>query len=208
MFDQVHRLAAARRRVQRQARGLTAEQIGAGLVAARGWERQSGRDEHAGLGAGWEVEEWERIAALVASGGPGAVYDVALDAQAQAWLAEWEQQLQAGRRARQQRPARPVPPVPPPDRVQVKVVVPGEAGRRLEALAEGLGWSAERVLAVLAEHVRVDGDGLVHVPPVPVTPAPPGMESHREQPPAVYRERPRFGREDYGDSYGGPALDW
>ncbi|MFE1318358.1 hypothetical protein [Kitasatospora phosalacinea] len=71
MFDEGHRLAAARRRVQRQARGLTAEQIGAGLAAARDWERQSGRDEHAGLGAVWEVEEWERIAALVTAGGAG-----------------------------------------------------------------------------------------------------------------------------------------
>ncbi|MFF2630922.1 hypothetical protein ACFVUN_34805 [Kitasatospora griseola] len=205
MFDQVHRLASARKRVQRQARGMTAEQIGAGLVAARDWERHSGRDEGAGLGAVWEVEEWERIDALVRPFGPEAVYDVAADEQAQAWLAEWEQQLQAGRRTRQQRP---VPLEPPADRVQVKVAVPGEAGRRLRALAEGLGWSAERVLAVLAEHVQVDGDGLVHVPPVAVTPAPPGLETDYEYPPAVYRERPRFGRDDYGDSYGGPALDW
>ncbi|MFD5566237.1 hypothetical protein [Kitasatospora griseola] len=51
-------------------------------------------------------------------------------------------------------------------------------------------------------------DGLVHVPPVAVTPAPPGLETDHEHPPAVYRERPRFGRDEDGDSYGGPALDW
>ncbi|MFD5566229.1 hypothetical protein [Kitasatospora griseola] len=64
------------------------------------------------------------------------------------------------------------------------------------------------MLAVLAEHVRFDGDGLVHVPAVALTPVPPGLEAHQERPPVVYRERPRFGRDDYGDSYGGPALDW
>ncbi|MFJ1796652.1 hypothetical protein [Kitasatospora griseola] len=156
----------------------------------------------------WEVEEWERIDALMRSGLPGAVYDVAADAQAQEWLAEWNEQVQAGRRARPRRPARPVPLEAPPDRVRVEVVVPGEAGRRLAALAAERGWSAERVLAVLAEHVQVDGDGLVHVLPVAVTPAPPGLE-YQERPPASYQPvRPRFGREDYGDSYGGPALDW
>ncbi|MGW4809228.1 hypothetical protein [Kitasatospora sp. NPDC004272] len=207
-MNEVERFAAARRRVQRQAQGRTAEQVGAGLVAARAMARQAGRDEHAGPGPAWEVQEWERIAVLVAAGGAGAVYDVALDERAQAWLAESEQRVQAGRRARQQHLVRPVPLEAPVDRVEVRVVVPGEAGRRLAALAQGLGWSAERVLAVLAEHVRIDGDGLVHVPAVAVTAAPPGLEPHPERPPVLYRERPRYGREDYGDSYGGPALDW
>ncbi|MFB7948941.1 hypothetical protein ACFC6L_28955 [Kitasatospora phosalacinea] len=193
--------------MQRQARGLTAKQIGAHLVAARDWERQAGRDEHAGPAVAWEVQEWERIAVLVAAGGAGAVYDVALDERAQAWLAEAEQRRRDARRVRQQRPV-PGPLRSPVDRVEVRVVVPGEAGRRLAALAEGLGWSAERVLAVLAEHVQVDGEGLVHVPAVAVTAAPPGLEPHPERPPAVYRERPRYGREDYGEGYGGPMLDW
>ncbi|WP_404871093.1 hypothetical protein ACI1MP_38340 (plasmid) [Kitasatospora griseola] len=203
-MNEVERFAAARRRVQRQAQGRTAEQIGGGLVAARAMARQAGRDEHAGPGEVWEVEEWERIATLVRTGS-WPVYDVARDEQAQAWRTEGEQRQQAARRARQQRPVRPVP---PPGRVEVRVVMPGEAGRRLRALAEGLGWSAERVLAVLAEHVQVDADGLVHVPTVAITAAPPGLEAHRERPPAVYQERPRCGRQDYGDSYGGPALDW
>ncbi|GLW75452.1 hypothetical protein Kpho02_77490 [Kitasatospora phosalacinea] len=206
-MGEVEQRAAARRRVQRQARGLAAEQIGAHLVAARDWERHSGRDEYAGPGPAWEVQEWERISALVAEGGAGAVYDVAADEQAQEWLAEAEQRVQAGRRARQQRPV-PGPLRPPVDRVEVRVVVPGEAGRRLEALAAGLGWSAERVLAVLAEHVQVDNEGLVHVPAVTVTAAPPGPEPHRERLPVLYRERPRYGREDYGEGYDGPALDW
>ncbi|MFI9789113.1 hypothetical protein ACIHEI_37205 [Kitasatospora sp. NPDC051984] len=184
---------------------MTAEQIGVGLVAARDWERQAGRDEHAGLGAAWEVEEWERIDVLVRSGGPGAVYDVARDEQAQAWLAEWEQRLQAGRQGRQRQVRERVRPA---DRVQVRAVLPGEAGRHLRALAEERGWSAERVLAVLAEHVQFDDDGLVHVPPVAVTPAPPGLETDHEHPPVSYQVRPRFGRDDYGDSYGGPMLDW
>ncbi|OKI95132.1 hypothetical protein [Kitasatospora sp. CB01950] len=209
-MDEVERLAAAQRRVQRQAQGRTAEQIGGGLVAARAMARQAGRDEEVGPDAVWEVEEWERIATLVCSGS-WPVYDVALDEQAQAWLAEWEQRMQARRRTRQRQAEQQVRErVQLADRVQVRAVLPGEAGRRLRALAEGLGWSAERVLAVLAEHVQVDADGLVHVPPVAITPAPPGLEAYRERLPAVYREPPRYGREAnaYGEDYLGPALDW
>ncbi|MFD7645877.1 hypothetical protein ACFV4P_35150 [Kitasatospora sp. NPDC059795] len=66
----------------------------------------------------------------------------------------------------------------------------------------------EQLVAVLAEHVQTDGNGLVHVPPVPVTPPLPGLETYRERPPASYQIRPRFGYDDYGDSYSGPALDW
>ncbi|QKW23987.1 hypothetical protein HUT16_00095 [Kitasatospora sp. NA04385] len=60
---------------------------------------------------------------------------------------------------------------------------------------------------VLAAHACLDSDGPVHVPAVAITAPPPGLEAHRERPPAVYRERPRYGREDYGDSYGEPVLD-
>ncbi|MFG2698838.1 hypothetical protein [Kitasatospora sp. NPDC048407] len=216
VMDEVERLSAARRRVQRQAQGRTPEQIGGGLVAARVLVREAGRDEGARPDAGWEAEEWERIATLVRTGS-WLVYDVARDEQAQVWLAEWEQRLQEARRARQRRPARgPVPLEPPPDRVRVQVVVPGEAGRRLRALAAERGWSAERVLAVLAEHVQVDADGLVHVPSVAVTPAPPaGLEPRREPPRTVQRAQSRFGRDAdkrahdaYGEDYLGPALDW
>ncbi|MFE1318357.1 hypothetical protein [Kitasatospora phosalacinea] len=142
----------------------------------------------------------------------------------QVWLAEQEheQQRQAGLRARQQSLTRELAPDglwPPLNRVEVRVVVPGEAGRRLAALAEELGWSAERVLAVLAEHVQANADGLVHVPAVAVTAAPPGLEADRKPPTPVYRERRQrqwsFQRERderardvYGDGYIDPTTDW
>nr|WP_237419007.1 hypothetical protein [Kitasatospora sp. SID7827] len=63
-------------------------------------------------------------------------------------------------------------------------------------------------MEVLAKHVQVNGDGLVHVPAVAVTAAPPGLEPHPERAPVLYRERPRFGRDEGGEGYGGPALDW
>ncbi|RAJ31260.1 hypothetical protein K353_06164 [Kitasatospora sp. SolWspMP-SS2h] len=75
----------------------------------------------------------------------------------------------------------------------------------MRALAPKRGWGHGAGATVLAEHAHFDADGLVHVPAVAVTAAPPGPQAHRERPSAVsYRERPRYGREEDG----GPALDW
>ncbi|MER5642311.1 hypothetical protein ABT095_35895 [Kitasatospora sp. NPDC002227] len=120
--------------------------------------------EDSGLRPMWEAAEWERIAALVGAKG-WAAYDVALDEQAQAWIAEREARLAAERewaervRRKQQEEA---------ERVHLRLSLAGPVGRRLEALARELGVMPERLVAVLVEHVQGGGEGLVHVPAVAV----------------------------------------
>ncbi|MGK4586121.1 hypothetical protein [Kitasatospora sp. HPMI-4] len=153
----------ARRLVQRRAQGKSPEQIEAGRWEAQVWEREAGRMEDSGLRPMWEAAEWERIAALVGAEG-WAVYDVALDGQAQAWITEREVLLAAERKwaervRREQQEAA--------ERV-LCLSLAGPVGRRLEALARELGVMPERLVAVLVEHVQGGGEGLVHVPAVAV----------------------------------------
>ncbi|WP_157531623.1 MULTISPECIES: hypothetical protein [unclassified Kitasatospora] len=121
--------------------------------------------EDSGLRPAQEAGEWERIAQVVRTQG-WPVYDVALDEQAQAWIAEHQargkaQQEQEGRirRSRQERAGR----------VRLEVELSGSVGRGLRELAGSLGVSPEQVLAVLAEHAVSGGEGLVHVPAVSVS---------------------------------------
>ncbi|OKI25169.1 hypothetical protein [Streptomyces sp. CB03911] len=150
--------------MQQKAQGNSPDQLTAGLQEAQWWERECGRVEGSGLRPAQEAAEWERIAELVpAQGWP--VYDVALDEQAQAWIAEHQNRVTAQkeqeervRRARQERAGR----------VRLQVKLSGSVGRGLRELAGALGVGPERVLAVLAEHAVSGGEGLVHVPAVSV----------------------------------------
>ncbi|MFJ8444363.1 hypothetical protein [Kitasatospora griseola] len=155
------RIGFARRLVQRRAQGKSPERI-----EASRWEaREAGRIEDSGLRPVWEAAEWERISALV--GGEGwAVYDVALDGQAQAWITEREAQLTAEREwaqwlPREQREAA--------ERVHLRLSLAGPVGRRLEVLARELGVMPGHLVEVLVEHAQAGGEGLGHVPAVAVT---------------------------------------
>ncbi|WP_425556348.1 hypothetical protein, partial [Kitasatospora nipponensis] len=128
------------------------------------WERESGRVEGYGLRPAQEAAEWERIAELVRAQ-EWPVYDVGLDEQAQAWVAEHEargraqqEQEERIRRSRKERAGR----------VRLQVELSGSVGRGLRELADRLGVSPERVLAVLAEHAVSISEGLVQVPAVSV----------------------------------------
>jgi hypothetical protein len=157
----------ARTVVQDRTAGKSVQQVEAALGEALFWERQADRqaaegDGEAALHAALQAREWERIAGLVRERRWPA-YDLGRDEQAQAWRSEraaWvAPDLERAERFRRGRLKRAQEGRPPPRAAA--------AGRR-RALALELGVTAERVVAVLAEHAEAGGPGLVQVPAVPV----------------------------------------
>jgi hypothetical protein len=164
MNDGPEGIEFARVLIQRRAQGKGPEDIFRLLGQARDWERQAGRSEESGFQAAQQAAEWQRIADLVQAQG-WAVYDVGLDGLAQAWIAEREARVRAElervqlviRERRERAQER-----------DLHVRLSGPVARRLEALAQELGVSQERVVAVLAEHVQDSAGGRLRVPAVPV----------------------------------------
>jgi hypothetical protein len=155
--------------IQDRAAGKSARQVEAALGEALVWERQAGRqaaegDGETALHAALQAREWERIAGLVRERRWPA-YDLGRDEQAQAWRSERAARvaadLERAERFRRERLKR-------AQEADLHLVLPGPVGGRLQALALELGVTAERVVAVLAEHAEASGPGLVQVPTVPV----------------------------------------
>ncbi|MFI5998079.1 hypothetical protein ACIBAC_40245 [Streptomyces sp. NPDC051362] len=126
-----------------------------------GWGELGG--DPAELAEVWEarLEEWRRVAALLESQGH-ATYEPAQDRQGTLWAGEREQRRrdaltrQEGWLA-QQRDEQ--------DELRAELWLAADVRRRLRSIAGRAGISPEQVLAQLAEHARMNDDGMVTVEP-------------------------------------------
>ncbi|MFG2452910.1 hypothetical protein ACGFSG_26385 [Streptomyces sp. NPDC048512] len=164
----------ARDTVRRQGRGLTARQVGEkvaeAVVRVRETRQQAATPagswgelggDPAELGRVWEARlvEWRRVAALLESEGH-ATYEPAQDQRGTRWAGEREQRLREALSRHegwlaQQRDGQ--------DELRAELWLAADVSRRLRAMAARAGASPEQVLAQLAEHARMNEDGMVTV---------------------------------------------
>ncbi|MFD5724436.1 hypothetical protein [Streptomyces sp. NPDC127036] len=165
----------ARDTVRRQGRGLSASQVAEKVAEAVVRVRETRRQAASPAGWGelggdpkelawvWEARlvEWRRIGALLEAEGY-ATYEPGQDDQGTLWAGEREQRRRdalirqegwlAQRRDEQ-------------DELRAELWLAADVSRRLRSIAGRAGISPEQVLAQLAEHARMNDDGMVMVEP-------------------------------------------
>ncbi|MFD9400268.1 hypothetical protein ACFWA4_15830 [Streptomyces sp. NPDC060011] len=165
----------ARDTVRRQGRGLSAsqvaEKVAEAVVRVRETRQQAASPDDWGelggdpaeLARVWaaRLEEWRRVAAFLKVKGH-STYEPAQDQQGTLWAGEPEQRRrealtrQQGWLARQRDEQ---------DELRTELWLAADVSRRLRAIASRAGLSPEQVLAQLAEHARMNDDGMVTVEP-------------------------------------------
>ncbi|MER5988888.1 hypothetical protein [Streptomyces sp. NPDC001787] len=168
----------ARDVVRRQGAGLSAAEVSGKVAEAAvreretagaltGWVHQSSSElsyedpQH--LAEVWKARhvEWLRVRDLIAAAGAG-MYDPEQDSVGSAWAREHEERRAAALAGHaawmaQRREAK--------AELHAAVWLDASTGRRLRAVAEGTGLTAEQVLAQLAQHVVLGADGTLSIPP-------------------------------------------